>query len=99
MGCFGIGVSRLLAAALEHGLSNQERRLIWPPTIAPYHICVACLAQVPIMQQTGCMLCTCMGVLLFSIKALSTKRPPIFYIFLISMVTKVIDIVNVACLY
>ena len=51
MGCFGIGVSRLLAAALEHGLSNQEGRLIWPPAIAPYHICVACLAQVIIMQQ------------------------------------------------
>ena len=46
MGCFGIGVSRLLAAALDHGLSDQTERLIWPPAIAPYHICVACLAQV-----------------------------------------------------
>lgn len=51
MGCFGIGVSRLLAAALEHGLSDQEGRLIWPPAIAPYHICVACLAQVLICNN------------------------------------------------
>ena len=49
MGCFGIGVSRLLAAALEYGLSDQNDRLLWPTAIAPYHVCVACLAKVSIM--------------------------------------------------
>ena len=46
MGCFGIGVSRLLAAALEYGLTADSERILWPTAIAPYHICVACLAHV-----------------------------------------------------
>ena len=36
MGCYGIGVGRLLAAAVEYG--NDERGIIWPPPIAPYQI-------------------------------------------------------------
>ena len=44
-GRFCIGVSCLLAAVLEYGLSEQNERPIWPPAIAPYHICVACLAE------------------------------------------------------
>ena len=51
MGCFGIGVSRLLAAALEYGLNTQKERLIWPKAIAPYHICIACLAKVGMIQS------------------------------------------------
>ena len=51
MGCFGVGVSRLLAAALEYGLSGESERLSWPTAIAPYHICVACLAHVREYQE------------------------------------------------
>lgn len=34
MGCYGIGVSRLLAAALE--VSSTDKELRWPVSIAPY---------------------------------------------------------------
>ena len=36
MGCYGIGVSRMVAAAIEQ--NNDERGIIWPDEIAPYHI-------------------------------------------------------------
>ncbi len=36
MGCYGIGVGRLLAAAIEQ--SHDDRGIIWPMPIAPYHI-------------------------------------------------------------
>ena len=41
MGCYGIGVSRLVAAAIEQG--HDERGIIWPAAIAPFE-----LALVPI---------------------------------------------------
>ena len=36
MGCYGIGVSRLVAAAIEQ--NNDEKGIIWPHSIAPYDI-------------------------------------------------------------
>ena len=36
MGCYGIGVSRVVAAAIEQ--SNDERGIIWPTAIAPFHV-------------------------------------------------------------
>lgn len=36
MGCYGIGVSRTLAAAIEQ--NNDENGIIWPVAIAPYHV-------------------------------------------------------------
>jgi len=36
MGCYGIGVGRLLSAAIE--LSHDDKGIIWPKPIAPYHI-------------------------------------------------------------
>ncbi len=41
MGCYGIGVSRIAAAAIEQ--NHDERGIIWPDAIAPYR-----LALVPI---------------------------------------------------
>ncbi|XP_014674558.1 PREDICTED: probable proline--tRNA ligase, mitochondrial isoform X2 [Priapulus caudatus] len=38
MGCFGLGVSRILAAAVEVLSTNSELR--WPTSIAPYQVCV-----------------------------------------------------------
>ena len=35
-GCYGIGVSRIVAAAIEQ--NNDERGIIWPDSIAPFHI-------------------------------------------------------------
>ena len=36
MGCYGIGVSRLVAAAIEQ--NNDDKGIIWPHRIAPYDI-------------------------------------------------------------
>ena len=36
MGCYGIGLSRLMGAAVE--INNDENGIIWPETIAPYKI-------------------------------------------------------------
>ena len=38
MGCYGLGVTRILAAALEVLSSEEEIR--WPPVIAPYQVCI-----------------------------------------------------------
>jgi prolyl-tRNA synthetase len=36
MGCYGIGLDRLLAAVIEH--NHDDKGIIWPLSIAPYHI-------------------------------------------------------------
>ena len=36
MGCYGIGVSRLVAAAIEQ--NNDKNGIIWPESIAPYEV-------------------------------------------------------------
>ncbi|MFH1258849.1 MAG: proline--tRNA ligase [Elusimicrobiota bacterium] len=38
MGCYGIGVSRVVAAAIEQ--SHDENGIIWPLTIAPFQISI-----------------------------------------------------------
>ncbi|SHK65265.1 proline--tRNA ligase [Desulforamulus aeronauticus] len=38
MGCYGIGVSRTMAAAIEQ--NNDENGIIWPAAIAPFHAVV-----------------------------------------------------------
>jgi len=36
MGCYGIGLGRLLAAAVEQ--NHDDKGIVWPVAIAPYHI-------------------------------------------------------------
>lgn len=38
MGCYGVGVSRTLAAVVEQ--HNDEHGIMWPMSVAPAHICV-----------------------------------------------------------
>lgn len=38
MGCYGIGISRILAASLE--VLSTENELKWPSLLAPYDVCV-----------------------------------------------------------
>lgn len=45
MGCYGIGVSRTMAAAIEQ--NNDEYGIIWPRAIAPYEVLV-----VPVNAKT-----------------------------------------------
>ena len=43
MGCYGIGVSRTLAAAIEQG--HDENGIIWPKAIAPYDFHFVAIAK------------------------------------------------------
>jgi prolyl-tRNA synthetase len=49
MGCYGIGVSRIVAAAIEQ--NHDERGIIWPDAIAPFHV-----ALVPINMHKSARL-------------------------------------------
>jgi prolyl-tRNA synthetase len=39
MGCYGIGVSRIVAAAIEQ--NNDERGIVWPAAMAPFGVAIA----------------------------------------------------------
>ncbi len=39
MGCYGIGVNRIVAAAVEAG--HDDNGIIWPFALAPYHVLIA----------------------------------------------------------
>jgi prolyl-tRNA synthetase len=38
MGCYGVGVTRILGAAIEQG--HDERGIVWPAAIAPFQVVV-----------------------------------------------------------
>ncbi len=38
MGCYGIGVTRSISAIIEQ--HSDENGIIWPVSVAPYHVCV-----------------------------------------------------------
>jgi prolyl-tRNA synthetase len=42
MGCYGIGVTRILGAAIEQG--HDERGIVWPVAIAPFEVVVCPIA-------------------------------------------------------
>jgi prolyl-tRNA synthetase len=46
MGCYGVGVSRLAQAAVEQ--SYDEKGIVWPVAIAPYH----CIVVVPNVKDS-----------------------------------------------
>jgi len=41
MGCYGLGLSRLLAAVIER--NHDDRGIIWPVSVAPYHVYLCAL--------------------------------------------------------
>ena len=43
MGSYGIGLARIMAAAVEQG--HDERGMIWPPAIAPFHVHVVVIGD------------------------------------------------------
>lgn len=49
MGCYGIGVSRTMAAAIEQNYDNNG--IIWPAPIAPYHAVVVPVSSKDEMQM------------------------------------------------
>jgi len=56
MGCYGIGVSRTMAACIE--MSHDANGIVWPMPIAPYHIIITPLTVDPDSQamKTACEL-------------------------------------------
>ncbi|MFH1747578.1 MAG: proline--tRNA ligase [Planctomycetota bacterium] len=52
MGCYGIGVSRIMAAAIE--ANHDDNGIIWPMSIAPFHVLVMALdPRVAEVMQTA----------------------------------------------
>lgn len=43
MGCYGIGVERIVAAIVEQ--NHDENGIIWPMNIAPYKVCIVLINQ------------------------------------------------------
>jgi len=43
MGCYGIGINRILASATE--TCNDENGIIWPISIAPFEVLITCVNQ------------------------------------------------------
>jgi len=43
MGCYGIGINRIVASAIE--LGNDKNGIIWPISIAPFEVIVTCVNQ------------------------------------------------------
>jgi len=41
MGCYGIGINRIMAAAVE--LYNDDNGIIWPISIAPFEVIITCV--------------------------------------------------------
>ncbi len=42
MGCYGIGISRIVAAAIEQ--NHDDKGIIWPPAMAPFLLIIVALA-------------------------------------------------------
>jgi hypothetical protein len=40
MGCYGLGLSRILAASVE--VLSTEKELRWPDAIVPFTVCIVC---------------------------------------------------------
>jgi prolyl-tRNA synthetase len=43
MGCYGIGITRIIAAAIEQ--NHDERGIIWPPSIAPFSLAIVAIGM------------------------------------------------------
>ena len=38
MGCYGIGITRIVAAAIEQ--NHDDKGIIWPESMAPFQVCI-----------------------------------------------------------
>lgn len=51
MGCYGIGISRLVATCIEQ--RNDENGMLWPMSLAPYHVHLVTLGKEPEIAAEG----------------------------------------------
>jgi len=51
MGCYGMGLGRLMAAVIE--LNHDDKGIIWPLSVAPYHVYICTLSRegTPVSQE------------------------------------------------
>jgi len=47
MGCYGIGVNRILAAAIECDNGHDDGGIVWPRAIAPFDVLITTIKYVP----------------------------------------------------
>ena len=52
MGCYGIGVTRTLQAVIEQ--CHDEHGIYWPPSVAPYVVCITPLGVKPESEVMRC---------------------------------------------
>jgi prolyl-tRNA synthetase len=62
MGCYGIGVSRIVAAAIEQ--NHDDRGIIWPPSMAPFQ-----LAIIPLNMNKSAAVAECAEALYEALQA------------------------------
>lgn len=51
MGCYGIGVSRILASIIDQ--HHDQDGIIWPKEVAPYHVIIIALQQSQAINETA----------------------------------------------
>ncbi len=51
MGCYGIGVDRTLASIIEK--NNDEKGIIWPMSVAPFHVCIVPIKYSGAMKEAA----------------------------------------------
>jgi prolyl-tRNA synthetase len=51
MGCYGIGITRIVAAAIEQ--NHDEKGIIWPAALAPYAVTILPLGGEPELMQAA----------------------------------------------
>ncbi|HQR28877.1 MAG TPA: proline--tRNA ligase [Anaeromyxobacteraceae bacterium] len=59
MGSYGIGVERVMAAAVE--LHHDQDGIVWPFSIAPFHATVLTMGKEPELQQAAAEVCAALG--------------------------------------
>jgi prolyl-tRNA synthetase len=59
MGSYGIGVERIMAAAIE--LHHDDNGIVWPLSIAPFHVTVLTLGPEPELKQAAEELVAALG--------------------------------------
>ena len=52
MGCYGIGVSRIVAAAIEQ--NHDERGIVWPEPMAPWQVAICVIGSRNGTKRPGC---------------------------------------------
>jgi prolyl-tRNA synthetase len=56
MGCYGVGISRIMAALVEH--YHDDDGIAWPMAVAPYHVAILVLDREPALLAKAEAVCT-----------------------------------------